>query len=238
MINQNLNNSTRNIIHLSTNIINNNNQLSEVNSFNQNIMTKKMNYLKYKSINKSLANDYNIGKFILYKPKLYKSKFKELSFCSQRNDFKSDMIKKMKVSEYKPIYNRKEKLDILYSIKDKDKYNNSKHLKNSQSYEFYNLNKGLNNMSNSVNIINNKRRKGLNYKYSTNNIFKNSNIYNISENIRNSNSRERERYLYKSVLFKIDNNEINFGLKSQGNFSINNFFKSTNEIKKLNISLK
>jgi len=233
IINQNLNNSSRNITNNFSNIINNNNKLSEVNSFNKNIMIKKMDNIKIKFINKRTRNSFKKGKFFLYKPNLYKSKINKLSFYSKVNDSISGLIKNMKFSEYKPIYNSKEKFDILYN----NKNNNSRQIKISKSYNLFNLNKGLNNMNNSVNIINKIRREKFHYKYNSNNIFKNNNIYNISENMRNSNTRERDGYLYKSVLSKIDNNRINFGLKSQGNFSMNNLFESKNDIKRLNISL-
>ena len=216
MINQNLNNSTRNITHHFTNIINNDNKLSEENSFNKNIMTKKMDNIKYKFINKRSTNSYKKGKLSLYKPNLYKSKIKKLSFCSRGNDSISGLIKKMKFSEYKPIYNNKEKSDILYN----NKNNISRKIKINKSYNLFNLNKELNNMNNSLNNINKIRREEFHYKYSDNNILKYNNIYNISENMINSNSRERDKYLYNSVLSKIDNNRINFGLKSKHNSKI------------------
>ena len=165
-------------------------------------MTKKMNYIKGKFINNTLSNSYKKGEFNLNRPSLFKSKFKKLLFCSQGKDSKIDLIKNMKVSEYKPIYNNKEKIDILYNSKD----NNSRKINKSQCIGLFNLNKGLNNMNNSVNIINKIRREDLHYKYNDNNIFKYNNIYNISENMGNSNSRERDGNLYKSVLFKTDIN--------------------------------
>ena len=179
-------------------------------------MTKKMDNIKYKFINKRSTNSYKKGKLSLYKPNLYISKIKKLSFCSRGNDSISGLIKKMKFSEYKPIYNNKEKSDILYN----NKNNISRKIKINKSYNLFNLNKELNNMNNSLNNINKIRREEFHYKYSDNNILKYNNIYNISENMINSNSRERDKYLYNSVLSKIDNNRINFGLKSKHNSKI------------------
>ena len=52
--------------------------------------------------------------------------------------------------------------------------------------------------------------KNLPYQYSVKNIFKNGNIYNISNNNMNPNIRQRLRNINKSASFKIYNSEINF----------------------------
>jgi hypothetical protein len=125
IINQKLSNSTRNLTNNFTNIIKkNNNKLSEINSFNKKVMPKSINYMNYKLINQSPSNVYKKGEFVLFKNKLYKSRFGKLSFNSQGNDSKIDLTKKITFFEYKPFYNTKEKSYILYNNKD----NNSRQI--------------------------------------------------------------------------------------------------------------
>ena len=236
IINQNLSNSSSIMTNNSkNNISNNNNKLSEVNSFNKKIFANKMNNIKYKFIKKSLTNSYKKGEIILYKPNLYKSKFNKSPFYSQRNNSKNNIIKNMKCSEYKPIYSNTEKSEFLYNIKD----NSERQINKSQSYMKLNLSKGLNNTNNSeniMNIINKKGKEPLHYKNSTNSIFKKNNNYtNISEDIWSSNSGQKFEHIYKSVFSKSDNNEINFGLKTQRNFWLNKLFERKNDIKKLDV---
>ena len=209
IINQNLSNSTRNLTSNFTKFINkNNNKFSELYSFNKKVMInpKNINLINYSTINKSPTNVYKKGNFILSKPSLYKSKFKNLSIITKGNNTKSGLIKRIKISEYKPMYNEREKSDILYNNKD----NNSKQIIKSKSNIFINPIKELKKMNNKEKIITIKKMKNLPYQYSVKNIFKNGNIYNISNNNMNPNIRQRLRNINKSASFKIYNSEINF----------------------------
>jgi len=236
IINQNLSNSTRNIANNFSKFINkNNNELSEFNSFNKKIMInpKNINLKNYKIINKSPTNIYKKGDLFLSKPSIYKSKFKNLSLITQGNYTKNGLIKKIKISKYKPMHNAKQKSDILYNKKD----NESKHIIKSISNIFFNPIKIPNDMNNNEKIINIKKRiKKLPYQYSVNNILKNNNVFNFPNDIRNPNLGQRSRNIHKSASYKIDNNEINFGLKSQ--IDMNNFFGSKNDIKSFIIAPK
>ena len=209
IINQNLSNSTRNLTSNFTKFINkNNNKFSELYSFNKKVMInpKNINLINYSTINKSPTHVYKKGNFILSKPSLYKSKFKNLSIITKGNNTKSGLIKRIKISEYKPMYNEREKSDILYNNKD----NNSKQIIKSKSNIFINPIKELKKMNNKEKIITIKKMKNLPYQYSVKNIFKNGNIYNISNNNMNPNIRQRLRNINKSASFKIYNSEINF----------------------------
>ena len=148
IINQNLSNSTRNLTSNFTKFINkNNNKFSELYSFNKKVMInpKNINLINYSTINKSPTNVYKKGNFILSKPSLYKSKFKNLSIITKGNNTKSGLIKRIKISEYKPMYNEREKSDILY--------NNSKQIIKSKSNIFINPIKELKKMNNKEKII-------------------------------------------------------------------------------------
>ena len=120
IINQNLSNSINNISH----------------NFTQIIKRKNNNLTELKSINKSPTNPkIKKGDLVLPKPNLYKSIFNN----NQLKNCKSGLIKRIKISEYKPFYNEKEKSDILYN----NKNNNSKHIKGSRNYSLFNINKEL-----------------------------------------------------------------------------------------------
>ena len=241
IINQNLSNSTGNIANNFKKVINkNNNGLNGLNSYNKKVMInpKNINLKYYKIINKSPTNTHKKGGFILSKPCLYKSRFKNLSIITQGKNTKSGLIKRIKFSEYKPIYNTKQKSDILYNNKD----NKSKQMFNSKSNIFFNPIKELKDMSNTKNIITVEEKRKLPYKYSFNNIYKNSVIYNIPNNFKILNLIKRLRILDKSDSFNISNNEINFGFKHQKNYKekcgTNNSFRIKNNIKSFFISPK
>ena len=145
IINQNLSNSTRNIEHNFSEVIKrNNNKLSELNSFNKKDMInrKNLNLIKNKIINKSRTNNYITKKgLFLTKPSIYKSIFNNI----QGNNSKNSLTKRIKISEYKPMYNEKEKSNILYNNKDN---NYSKQINEGENYSFFNINKELKDTSN------------------------------------------------------------------------------------------
>ena len=241
IINQNLSNSTRNITKNFTKVINKNSVgLNELHSFNKKIIInpKNINLKNYKIINKSPVNTYKKGAFILSKPCLYKSRFKNLSNITKGNYTKIGLIKRIKISEYKPMYNTKQKSDILYINRD----NKSKQMIKNKSNIFFNPIKELKDMSNAENNITIEENRKLPYQYSFNNIFINSNIYNIPKYIRTSNLEKKLRTMNKSDSFNIDNNEINYGLKYQKNYKekydTNNSFGIKNDIKSFYISPK
>ena len=237
IINQNLSNSINNISHNFTQIIKRkNNNLTELKSINKKIKInpKSINFIKYKIINKSPTNPkIKKGDLVLPKPNLYKSIFNN----NQLKNCKNGLIKRIKISEYKPFYNEKEKSDILYN----NKNNNSKYIKGSRNYSLFNINKELKkNLSNSENVIIIEKKKKLPYQYSLNNINRSNNIYNISNDIMNPNLGQSIKTMHKSGSFNVDNNEIKFGLKSSKNYEEkygkNNIFKSTNGIKRYQYS--
>ena len=232
-----MSNSINNISHNFTQIIKRkNNNLTELKSINKKIKInpKSINFMKYKIINKSPTNPkIKKGDLVLPKPNLYKSIFNN----NQLKNCKSGLIKRIKISEYKPFYNEKEKSDILYN----NKNNNSKHIKGSRNYSLFNINKELKkNLSNSENVIIIEKKKKLPYQYSLNNINRSNNIYNISNDIMNPNLGQSIKTMHKSGSFNVDNNEIKFGLKSSKNYEEkygkNNIFKSTNGIKRYQYS--
>ena len=230
IINQNMSNSSRNITNNFTKVINTSN--NELNSFNKKGI-KKISLMDYKTINRNPTNIYKKSSIFLLKPSLYKSRVKNLSINTQGNDTKSELIKRIKVSEYKPMYNLKQKFEILYSNKD----NNSNQIIKSQRY--FNSFNELKDMNNNEKIIAIKKRKNFPYHNSYNNILKNINIYNISNNIRNPNLVKSFRNLNKSASFKNDNNEKNCLLKSQNilkeKYYVNNLYGSKNDIRSFRI---
>jgi len=136
------------------------------------------------------------------------------------------------------MYNTKQKSDILYINRD----NKSKQMIKNKSNIFFNPIKELKDMSNAENNITIEENRKLPYQYSFNNIFINSNIYNIPKYIRTSNLEKKLRTMNKSDSFNIDNNEINYGLKYQKNYKekydTNNSFGIKNDIKSFYISPK
>jgi hypothetical protein len=223
-----LNNSTRNLSNNFTeNIKENSNKLNELNSSNKKTLINPKNekFMKYRIINKSPINSYKKGDIILSNPSIYKSIFKNSSTITQGDYNKNSLIKRFKISEYKPMCNIKQNSDIIYNKKN----NNIRLIIKSNSNIFFNPIKK--NMNINKKIITIKRKK-LPYQWSAYNIFKSSNIYNITNNIRNTNLGHRSRNMYNSASFNNENNEINFGLKSQKNYKekydMNNLFGSKN----------
>jgi hypothetical protein len=148
------------------------------------------------------------------------------------------LIKGIKISEYKPMHNTKQKSDILNNNKDSKSYQMIK----SKSNIFFNPIKELKDMSNTENIITIEEKRKLPYQYSFNNLYKNSNIYNFPNDIRTLYLEKDLRTMVKPDSFNIDNNEVNFGFKYQKNYKErygkNNSFRVKNDIKSFFISPK
>jgi hypothetical protein len=234
IINQNLNNSTRNLSNNFTeNIKENSNKLNELNSSNKKTLINPKNekFMKYRIINKSPINSYKKGDIILSNPSIYKSIFKNLSIIKQIDNTKNDLIKRFKISEYKPMFNTQPNSDILYNNKYNNKNNNSKKTIKSTSNTFFNPIKDLKDMNNNKKIITTKKKKESRYQFTAYNIFKHKYKYNISNEITELNLGQRLlTNKYNSTLLNNHINEINFGLNYKEKYDMNNLFRSKNVI--------
>jgi len=242
IINQNVSSPNRIITNNLTEVNKrSNNILSELNSYNkiEMVTPNNTNFIEInKNINKSPTNFLlKKGRFILTKPSIYKSIFNNMPNNNQGRDFKISLMKKIKCSEYKPIYSRREKSDILCNNVD----NSSNQKTIAQNSSFFNENKELKNLRKSENIISIEKMQKSPYQHSINNIYNNTNIYNISNDFMNSYAGQKLKTIHLSNSFKSDNNELNFGLKYPTNFKDKckiNFFRNKNKLKSFPISQK